>query len=203
MLPSLLLILSVLAAAALASAHFRTRLLRLRGACRSAFARLDEPLKARQDLVPELIEHWSAQGLLQRQVREALHSARHAAGAARAWAATCPDDVRALSRVNDSEAQLARAIATSLKSVSAETLESAVMRDLIDRLDQADAQVTQQMTEFNRVVDAYNRHVSRAPLAALARVLGFRPSLPLGKALMASPLMQTSLVATTANRASA
>jgi len=192
-LPSVVLILCVLAAAALASGHFRSRLQRLRSDCRAAFARLDEPLKARQDLVPELIEQWGAQGLLQRQVREALHSARHAAGAARAWAATCPDDVRALSRVNDSEAQLARAIQTSLQSVSTETLASGAMRDLIERLNQADAQVTQQMTEFNRAVDAYNRHVLRAPLAVLARVLGFRPSLPLGKALMSSPLMQASL----------
>jgi len=95
--------------------------------------------------------------------------------------------------VNDSEAQLARAIQTSLQSVSTATLASGAMRDLIERLNQADAQVTQQMTEFNRAVDAYNRHVLRAPLAVLARVLGFRPSLPLGKALMSSPLMQASL----------
>jgi len=202
MLLSVLLILSVIATVALASGHVRARLQRLRGACRSAFARLDEPLKIRQDLVPELIDHWAAQGLLQRQVREALHSARHAAGAARAWAATCPDDVRALSRVNDSEAQLARAIQISLQSVRADTLESPTMRDLIDRLNEAESQVTHQMTEFNRAVDAYNRHVSRAPLAVLARVLGFRPSLPLGKALMSSPLLQASLV-TGSHRASA
>lgn len=196
MLLALVLILCVLAAAVAGSGYLRGRLGRLRDACRDAFARLDEPLKARQDLVPELIAHWAAQGLLQRQVREALHGARQAAGAARAWAATCPDDVRALSRVNDSEAQLARAIQMSLQSVSADRLESAVMRDLIDRLNQADAQVRQQMIEFNRAVDAYNRHVLRTPMAVLARLLGFRPSLPLGKAMMPSSLMQASRVPT-------
>lgn len=183
MLPFVIAILCLLAAVVAASGHFMGRLNRLRAACRQAFARLDEPLKARQDLVRDFIEHGSMQGLLQRQVRESLQAARQTAGAARAWAAGRPDDVRALARVNDSEAQLARALQAALQSVRPEVLTSAGLDVLVERLVQADDLVARRMTEFNQAVSAYNRPVSRAPLGLLARVLGYQPSLPMGKAL--------------------
>jgi|LauGreDrversion4_2_1035121.scaffolds.fasta_scaffold143870_2 hypothetical protein len=192
MLPVVIVILCLVAAVAAASGHFMGRLSRLRADCRLAFEKLDKPLKARQDLALELIEQGAKQGLLQRQVRESLQASRHAAGAARAWAAGCPDDVRALARVNDSEAQLARALQTALQSVRAEALASVGLGDLLERLTQADQTVARRMSEFNQAVSAYNRSVARAPLGLVARLLGFQPSLPLGKALTPTMILRVA-----------
>lgn len=160
------------------------RLVGLRNATRNAFARIDAPLKQRHDLVPKYLAALAPHGLTDSRRVDSVVAARHAAAAARAWAASVPADAQTLQRLDTAEASLDTSLASLQLAVQANP--GARADETVSALNGEFAQFERRIAfvrrSFNDAVQDYNRALSRFPTRYLGYLLGFRPASALPQA---------------------
>ncbi len=161
------------------------RLNGMRTAQRAAFARIDEQIRHRHELIPGLVE--TAGGYLpdQRANLEEVIQARNEAVAACARAAADPSDGDAMRRLVAAEGLLA----TAMERMSASSMACPALVDNLHR-SEIDAELTS--TEhrlafarqtYNDAVHVYNRALAQFPGSILARLSGLRRAEPLQAAV--------------------
>jgi LemA protein len=154
------------------------RLVGLRNACRTAFERIDAPLKQRHDLLPEVFAVIEMLGLPQRQRLSMAQAARHNAISARAWAATQGVEAHAMHRLDAAESALSAGLDTVWAATDAHELASrdARLAALRERLLEVETRIDSARRGFNATVDDYNRELNRLPTRWLAVAAGFQRS---------------------------
>jgi LemA protein len=164
------------------------RMVGMRAAQRTAFARIEEQIRHRHELIPGLVE--TAGGYLpaERQSLEEVIAARNLAVEARAGAAADPGDADRIRDLVQAEAALAATMARlSLLSNACPALMADTHRGEIDaELTSTEHRLAFARQAYNDAVEQYNRALSQFPGSILARLSGMRPATPLQAAL--SPL---------------
>jgi LemA protein len=154
-----------------------SRLTALRNAYRSAFMRLDVPLKHRHDRVPGLVELALRMPLPENGDLGSVIAARNSAASARAWAMASRGDAHALSRLDQAERSLTLALEHLLQRAQrhggGHAQSAAVMAAAFDH---AQADLAQVRHAFNIAVGEYNASLTRFPLRLFAQALGFKPA---------------------------
>jgi LemA protein len=154
------------------------RLGALRTRCKSAYARLDEQLKHRYDLILGLIETAKSYLTDERGSIEAVAAARNAASSANLRAAQAPGDVAAMKELSRAEMALAGTLGRLF--AAAETCPELVANPtMVDRL--AELTLTENKTtiarqDYNDAVMSYNTIRETFPTSLLAITFSFDPA---------------------------
>lgn len=161
------------------------RLVGMRTAQRAAFARIDEQIRHRHELIPSLVE--TAGGYLkeERQSLEEVIAARNQAVEACALAAADPGNGGAMRALVEAEALLAATMVrlSTLSKACPDLVENTHRGEIDAELTSTEHRLAFARQAYNDSVAQYNQALRQFPGSILARLSGFRPAEPLQAAL--------------------
>ena len=171
-------VLGLLAAALWWAIAAYNRLVQLRNRIANAFGQIDEQLKRRHDLVPNLIE--VARGYLQHEAAtlQAVIAARGQAQGAASAARAAPTDARALGALALAEGALGGSLGRLMVVAEAypELKADAAMQSLSEELTSTENRIGFARQAFNDQALEFNNEATQFPVLVVARLLGFAPA---------------------------
>jgi LemA protein len=154
------------------------RLVSLRSQSRNAFAQIDEQLKRRHGLIPDLVETSQAYMKHEREALEALIAACNQALAANAKVGGSPADAAAMRRMTMAENVLGSALDRTLALAEAypDLKTDRNMMQLMEELTGTQNRIAFARQVYNGGVMQYNAALEQFPGSIIATVFAFRPA---------------------------
>ena len=168
-----LLVLAVALAAWVAGMY--NGLVNLRNRYRNAFAQIDDQLKRRYDLRPNLVETAMAVRSHERETLEAVIAARNSAAGAREAAAADPGNPTAMKGLSSAEAGLSGVLGRffALSEAYPDLKSNQNMMQLTEELSSTENKIAFARQAYNDAVMRYNNKCEMVPSNVIAGMFGF------------------------------
>jgi LemA protein len=175
---TLIIILAVLAGLVFYCIGLYNKLVQLRNLFKNAFAQIDVQLKRRYELIPNLVE--TAKGYLkhEKEVLEAVITARNQAASAAKQASASPDDPNAISGLSGAESVLSGTLGRLFALVEAypDLKANQNMMQLSEELTSTENKISFSRQAFNDAVMFYNTAREVFPSVIIANAFNFKPA---------------------------